>query len=295
MADVPRQGYKLVNRDDWTAFHGSIVYAVGSTHALPPDELPVLGARGFHFCRRALDCLPFSIDDATDWGYPQFPFRLVRVTVPDGAVVVTDGRGAKFAASALSVAEEVVDTDALLTGTLSYPSVFSAGVDFDVHFVRGRMHNRPDGAAAIVERRRDTGTVVYTWLRESHFGRDDGGPTLLHVAADGVALSEGWLPRGEAGPVARYRRPDGTLRMARDTTAWLGVDRVTTYADDGVTVAEVRLYGMDGQPTSPDPKEPSQVVYVDGRPAVYRWHRQGKVIADIDVSHVRDVSSVVKS
>jgi hypothetical protein len=110
---VPRAGYKVVYRDGTTLFGGrDLKFTVGVSHRLPAEHpRPVCGQWGFHYCPVALNCLGnIRWDDGK---------RLLRVTVPDDAVVVTNDSGLKCAASALTVVEDVThDVERLLTGVL---------------------------------------------------------------------------------------------------------------------------------------------------------------------------------
>jgi hypothetical protein len=107
-----REGYKVVNAYGSPFYgDGTFRYAVGETVRLPDGVQPRCCHRGFHYCPVPLDCLRYVA-----WlpGH-----RLLRVKVPDGAVVDTDDGGRKCAASVLTVVDDVThDVGRLLTGAL---------------------------------------------------------------------------------------------------------------------------------------------------------------------------------
>jgi hypothetical protein len=96
-------GYKIV-RDDYTSplVRKGEVWTVGSHHKLVGE--PKLCHEGFHFCPRAIDCAAyvFGCSCTADAAHG---YRLLRVGVPDGATVVSDGR--KHVSNELVVIEEV--------------------------------------------------------------------------------------------------------------------------------------------------------------------------------------------
>jgi hypothetical protein len=99
---LPRQGYKIVD-GDMKSLYGDVTWTLNVEQRLADGPL-VVCHRGFHFCARASDCLYYA---------PWHPtYRLLRVSVPDDADVITDG-SAKCCASALVAVKDVTDTDEL--------------------------------------------------------------------------------------------------------------------------------------------------------------------------------------
>jgi hypothetical protein len=104
-----RSGYKVVSARSLSIHGGKprVRYDVGPTVRLPDGQQPVACQVGFHYCPVARDCLRY-----VGW---QRRHRLLRVSVPDDATVVTDD-GCKCAASALTVVEDVTHDAAALLG-----------------------------------------------------------------------------------------------------------------------------------------------------------------------------------
>jgi hypothetical protein len=107
---TPLVGYKIATSDYASPFVVGATerYVVGSRHALASGA-PTVAQWGYHFCVCALACLAYGC-----WK-PEW--RLLRVAVPAGAVVATDG--IRYAAAALDVvADDTASVAVLLTGTL---------------------------------------------------------------------------------------------------------------------------------------------------------------------------------
>jgi hypothetical protein len=107
---APLTGYKAVtNTYDPALMQSSEVYAVGSRHTLKGTAVPHVERLGFHFATHPLVVLAYVAWKPTH--------RLVRIEVPRGATVSTNG--INYAASAMTVvSDETASIATLLTGVL---------------------------------------------------------------------------------------------------------------------------------------------------------------------------------
>jgi hypothetical protein len=229
----PREGYKLVF-PNWGSVHGLDVFRVGSTHALDDGVKPVLCQRGFHFCSRPVDCLFY---------FPYSPScRLLRVVVPPEAVVV--GADGNFAASALTVVEELPTTTGLLTGSGTFLND-DDGTIIVATYVDGLLDSRGNGDApswTVTDPR--TGRVLYQqWHCEGLPYRDDGNAATIVYYPQGTVKTRTWAPRRDGVFHHTGYQLDGSLRLAivRDGD----VDIKTTYHRDG-SVAKTECYRVGG-------------------------------------------------
>jgi hypothetical protein len=170
IAAEPIAGFKLVTRL-FRAFVGddeALVYAVGSTYQLADGDALMLGRKGFHFCRAAVDCMAFV---------PQHYVghcRLLRVEVPAGATFLDDGR--RIVASQLAI---VAEADAsLLTGTTTI------GFDRTARFVNGLLQSTDDVPS--FERRDQAGRALeMEWHHANELHRDQDRPASQEHLGEG--------------------------------------------------------------------------------------------------------------
>jgi hypothetical protein len=169
MTTAIREGYKLVGQDGLT-FHGNprLQFDVGTTHRLPAGVEPVCCQVGFHYCPRALDCVRCVPRQVLDE-----PLRLLRVTVPDDAAVVTNAvqRGWKCAASALTAVEDVTaDIDELLTGVVE--SRDDECQEWTL-YRSGKLSLAPSGLVCVTHYY--DGTRVKEWADGGHLRQEPSG------------------------------------------------------------------------------------------------------------------------
>jgi hypothetical protein len=137
---TPLTGYKIVDARCCSVYFGQPCYRVGHRYSLHPHVPIQLRLRGFHFCTDAIGCL-----QSVQW---KDGYHLLRVTVPEGVDVQTDGKG-QCAARTIVVDADVTDSvPARLTGLVR--RTLRNGTD-STYYRNGRP-SRPDGEPAHVLR-----------------------------------------------------------------------------------------------------------------------------------------------
>jgi hypothetical protein len=144
-------GFKVVTAG-YRASYGFDVFRVGTWHTVPDSGEPLaVGARGFHFCDEALQCIlhgPY-------WSHATRGLRLLRVGVPHDATVVSAAHG-RHATDRLYVIEELPSS--MLSGRV---------------YCNGGRHVVSDGQLVSTERRDEPDPMVWALFAV---------PALLFVA-----------------------------------------------------------------------------------------------------------------
>jgi hypothetical protein len=187
-------GYKVV-RAGGASLRKNVVFVVGKTYELSDGVKPVLNAVGFHFCRTALDCIKST-------GFKKH-WRVLRVTVPDGAAIVNDATD--YAASKLVVEADVTaDVVPQMTGTITWKP--GDGWTHTATVTEGLLHSIDDHPALV--RTHDDGRHIEAWYdggrpsrKTPKEGHKQAAVVVFHP--DG-SCDEHWLTRGTVCGTAHY-------------------------------------------------------------------------------------------
>jgi hypothetical protein len=160
-------GYKIVQADG-SSFYGTppIVYVVGQTYTI--DKPVHVLVRGLHFCPNPLACLLTLTWDEGDASGSGGATRLFRVVAPADTVVSVGPSGLLYAASRLTVVEDVTSqAPTLLTGALR--AAFAADQSVQVRRYRNGQLHGDDDTPAVVARQPLRGHVEKLWCRQGRF------------------------------------------------------------------------------------------------------------------------------
>jgi hypothetical protein len=206
---APLHGWKIVNHHYRPAFVGSAFehYVVGSHHKLDAALAPYVrvAMTGFHFAVRALAVL-----DGVTW---RPTYRLLRVEVPAGATVSTDGVG--YAATELRVvSDETASVATLLTGVLARRKRYSlpASLVALLKTTGGDSVNNDD----------DVAFINYVGGVETS---DGDAPTKMEMRQGGRCRHKAWY----TGTYQRNRKLSFVTKTAHSTTVYENGQYVPPY------------------------------------------------------------------